>query len=130
MSDDFTYLGLSVPKLALVDGGLLVLWGVAAYFLQSADPPSITAMIPAFLGAPLLVLGILAGRNEANLHHNMHAAMVVALAMVLGGARVITGLDEMSGLAIASHALLLVVGANFMVAGIMSFRHARRLREA
>ncbi len=130
MSDDFTYLGFSVPKLAVVEGGLLVLWGVAAYFLQSADPPSITAMIPAFLGAPLLLLGILAGRNEANLHHYMHAAMVVALTMVLGGARVITGLDEMSGLAIVSHTLLLIVGTNFMAAGIMSFRHARKLREA
>ncbi len=85
MSDEFTFFGWPVPKLARVDGGFLVLWGIVAYFLQSADPPSITAMIPAFLGAPLLMLGILADRDEAHLHHYMHAAMVVALLMVLGG---------------------------------------------
>ena len=130
MSDELTFFGWSVPKLAKVDGGFLVLWGIAAYFLQSADPPSITAMIPAFLGTPLLVLGILAGRNEANLHHYMHAAMAVALLMVLGGARIITGWDEMSNLTVASHIVLIVTGACFMAAGIMSFRHARKLREA
>jgi hypothetical protein len=129
MSDEFTFFGFSVPKLARVDGSFLVLWGVTAYFLQSADSPSITAMIPAFLGAPLLVLGILAGRNEANLHHYMHAAMGVALLMVLGGARIITGWNEMSNLTAASHIVLIVTGACFMTAGIMSFRHARKLRE-
>ena len=130
MSDEFTFFGWSVPKLARFDGGFLVLWGIAAYFLQSADPPSITAMIPAFLGAPLLMLGILADRNEANLHHYMHAAMVVAFLMVLGGARVITGWNEMSNLTLASHIVLIATGACFMTAGIMSFRHARKLREA
>ncbi len=131
MSDEFTFFGWSVPKLARADGGFLVLWGIAAYFLQSTDPPSITAMIPAFLGAPLLVLGILASRNEANLHHYMHAAMAVALLMVLGGARIITEWDDkMSDLAVASHIVLILTGACFMTAGIMSFRHARKLREA
>ena len=130
MSDEFTFFGWSVPKLARVDGGFLVLWGIAAYFLQNADPLSITAMIPAFLGAPLLMLGILADRNEANLHHYMHAAMVVALLMVLGGTRVITGWNEMSNLTLASHIVLIATGACFMTAGIKSFRHARKLREA
>ena len=130
MGDEFTFFGWSVPKLARADGGFLVLWGIAAYFLQSAAPPSISAMIPALLGAPLLMLGILAGRNEANLHHYMHAAMAIALLMVLGGARIITGWDEMSNLSIASHLVLIVTGACFMSAGIMSFRHARKLREA
>jgi hypothetical protein len=130
MSNEFTFFGWPVPKLARVDGGFLVLWGIVAYFLQSADPPSITAMIPAFLGAPLLMLGILADRDEAHLHHYMHAAMVVALLMVLGGARVITGWSEMSNLTLASHLVLIATGACFMAAGIMSFRHARKFREA
>lgn len=129
MSDEFRFLGMSVPRLAIIDGGLLVIWGIAAYFMQSADPPSITAMIPSFMGAPLLVLGVLSERNEANLHHYMHAAMVVALAMVAGGARVFTDGDGMSNLALASHLMLIVVGACFMTAGIMSFRHARKMRE-
>ncbi|HIG38161.1 MAG TPA: hypothetical protein EYQ15_02460 [Candidatus Poseidoniales archaeon] len=130
MSDEFTFFGLTVPKLARADGGFLVLWGIAAYFLQSSDPPSLTAMIPAFLGAPLLILGILADRNTANLHHYMHAAMGVAFLMVLGGARIITGWNGMSNLTLASHIVLIATGVCFMTAGIRSFRHARKLREA
>jgi hypothetical protein len=60
----------------------------------------------------------------------MHAAMVVAFLMVLGGARVITGWNEMSNLTLASHIVLIATGACFMTAGIKSFRHARKLREA
>ena len=57
MEDTFTFSGLTIPNLAKVAGGILVIWGLVAYFMQSADPPSITAMIPAFMGAPLLILG-------------------------------------------------------------------------
>tara|TARA_Y100001970_G_scaffold238674_1_gene300061 strand:- start:6990 stop:7397 length:408 start_codon:yes stop_codon:yes gene_type:complete len=130
MEDTFTFSGLTVPNLAKLAGGILVLWGLAAYFLQSADPPSITAMIPAFLGAPLLLLGILAERNEANLHHYMHAAMIVALLMVMGGVQGLIDIGEKSNLAIGSHLILVLMGAIFMTAGIMSFRHARKLRES
>ena len=129
MSEEFTFLGMTIPELATYEGSFLVGWGILAYFLQSADPPSFTAMIPAFMGTPLLLLGILAQKNEANLHHYMHASMVVALLMVLGGARVITGFDTMSGLAIGSHIILILTGVCFMTGGIMSFRHARKSRE-
>ena len=130
MDDKFTFLGMTIPKLATLSGGLLVVWGIISYLTQSADPPSITAAIPAFLGLPMLGLGVIAGRDEKNLRHYMHAAMVVALAMALGGARVATGYSDMSTLAIISHVLLITVGSTFIFAGVRSFRHARMLREA
>ena len=121
MEDTFTFSGLTIPNLAKVAGGILVIWGLVAYFMQSADPPSVTAMIPAFMGAPLLLLGILSERNEANRHHYMHAAMCFALLIDVGGK---------SNLAIGSHLILVALGSIFMTAGIMSFRHARKLRES
>ena len=130
MDDEFTFLGFTVPKFAMVSGGLLVAWGIIAYLTQSADPPSITAAIPAFIGLPMLGLGVMAERDEKNLRHYMHAAMVFALLMAIGGARVITGYSEMSTLALISHLLLLVIGATFIFVGVRSFRHARKLREA
>lgn len=130
MDDEFTFLGFTVPKFAMVSGGLLVAWGIIAYLTQSADPPSITAAIPAFIGLPMLGLGVMAERDEKNLRHYMHAAMVFALLMAIGGARVITGYSEMSTLALISHLLLLVIGATFIFVGVRSFRHARMLREA
>ena len=130
MSDEFTFLGITVPRFATISGGLLVIWGIFSYITQSADPPSITAAIPALLGLPMLGLGIMADRDEKNLRHYMHASMVFALLMALGGARVITSFSDMSSLAIISHLLLLVIGATFIFVGVRSFRHARMLREA
>ena len=123
-------MGMSVTNLAKLFGAILVAWGIMAYFMQSADPPSITAMIPAFMGLPLLSLGLLADWNEPNSHHYMHAAMVFALLMVLGGAQGLIDIDGKSNLAIGSHLILALLGIIFMVAGIMSFRHARKLRES
>ena len=130
MSDEFTFLGMTVPRFAIISSGLLVVWGIFSYTTQSADPPSITAAIPALFGLPILGLGIMAERDEKNLRHYMHAAMVFALLMAIGGARVITGYSEMSTLALISHLHLLVIGATFIFVGVRSFRHARMLREA
>ena len=121
---------MTVPKIAILDGAILSSWGVIAYSIQSADPPSITAMIPAFFGLPMLVLGFLSVSNPANRHHYMHASMVFGLLMALGGARIATTFGETSRLGIVSHLLLLVVGISFMVVGIMSFRSARLERES
>ena len=119
---------MSVSRIAILNGVVLSAWGVIAYFIQSSDPPSITALIPAFMGLPMLLLGFLSERNPANRHHYMHACMVVALVMALGGARVVLG--GMSWLAIVSHLLLLQVGLSFTIVGVMSFRHARLQRES
>ena len=128
MSEEFRVLGMSVSRIAILNGVVLSAWGVIAYFIQSSDPPSITALIPAFMGLPMLLLGFLSERNPSNRHHYMHACMVVALVMALGGARVVLG--GMSWLAIVSHLLLLQVGLSFTIVGIMSFRHARLQRES
>ena len=56
--------------------------------------------------------------------------MVMALLMVLGGARVFADFSDMSNLAISSHIILIFVGVTFMICGIMSFRAARLAREA
>ena len=126
---EFKVLGMTIPRIAILNGAVLIFWGAISYFLQSADPPSITALIPAFLGFPMLALGIFSERDDRNRHHYMHASMGLSLVMALGGARIITGYSEMSTLAIISHLLLLQVGISFMIAGIKSFRHARELRE-
>jgi len=127
---EFKVLGMTIPRIAILNGAVLTIWGAISYFLQSADPPSITALIPAFLGFPMLVLGVFSERDGKNRHHYMHASMALALVMTLGGARIVTGYSDMSTLAIIAHLLLLQVGISFMIAGIKSFRHARELREA
>ncbi len=128
MSDEFTVSGLTIPRIAIYEGAILVLWGVAAYIIS--DQSSITAMIPSFMGAPLMILGLLSEKIPDMRHHLMHASMVMALLMVLGGARVFADFSDMSNLAISSHIILIFVGVTFMICGIMSFRAARLAREA
>ena len=128
MSDECTVSGLTIPRIAIYEGAILVLWGVAAYIISGQS--SITAMIPSFMGAPLMILGLLSEKIPDMRHHLMHASMVMALLMVLGGARVFADFSDMSNLAISSHIILIFVGATFMVCGIMSFRAARLAREA
>jgi len=131
MDDEFTFLGLTVPKFAMASGGLLVAWGIIAYLIQSADPPSPTAAIPAFVGLPMFGLGIMGNRNQENLRHYMHAAMIVALAMALMPIAMFwrEGIPD-SSLTLASLLALLLVGATFIFVGVRSFRHARLLRES
>ena len=128
MSDEFTVSGLTIPRIAIYEGAILVLWGVAAYIISGQS--SITAMIPSFMGAPLMILGLLSEKIPDMRHHLMHASMVMALLMVLGGARVFADFSDMSNLAISSHIILIFVEATFMICGIMSFRAARLAREA
>ena len=128
MSDEFTVSGLTIPRIAIYEGAILVLWGIAAYIISGQS--SITAMIPSFMGAPLMILGLLSEKIPDMRHHLMHASMVMALLMVLGGARVFADFSDMSNLAISSHIILIFVGATFMICGIMSFRAARLAREA
>tara|TARA_Y100000758_G_scaffold262654_1_gene201322 strand:- start:4 stop:393 length:390 start_codon:yes stop_codon:yes gene_type:complete len=127
MDDEFTIAGFTIPRIAIYDGAFLVLWGIVAYIISGQS--SITAMIPSFMGAPLMILGILSERMPNMRHHLMHAAMVLSLVMVMGGARVFAQFSEMSNLAISSHVVLILVGVCFMVCGIMSFRAARIARE-
>ena len=120
---------MTIPRIAILNGAILTAWGVISYFMQSADPPSITALIPAFMGFPMLTLGMLSEKNAKNRHHYMHASMALALVMTIGGARIVTGYSDMSTLAIISHLLLLQVGISFIIVGVKSFRHARLQRE-
>ena len=130
MGDEFCFLGMPVTRIAVLNGIVLCSWGVIAYFIQASDPPSVTALIPAVFGFPMLLMGALSQWNDANRHHYMHASMVIALVMTLGGARVVLNFSGMSDLGIVSHLLLLLVGISFTIVGIMSFRHARLIRES
>tara|TARA_B110000459_G_scaffold158565_1_gene173838 strand:- start:145 stop:540 length:396 start_codon:yes stop_codon:yes gene_type:complete len=128
MSDEFKFLSMPIPNFAMVCGGILILSGIISYLIS--DSGSLTALIPSFFGIPLLIMGFLSNRNEANKHHYMHAAMVFALVSVLGGMRIFSIWSDASDLTLLSHVILIIVGTIFMVAGILSFRHTRKSREA
>lgn len=115
----------------IVFGLLLVLLGLAGRFLTSTG--SVTALIPAFFGIPLIVLGFIA-RAERVRKHAMHGAVVIGVIGVIGALGSLLGSSlpfaERSTVAVSSQlgmALLMVV---FVALCVRSFIAARRARTA
>ena len=86
--EEFQCCGLTVPKLSMIVGGIFTVWGIAAYVIS--DMVSITAMIPTFMGAPILLMGFLSEKMPEKRKLFMHIAVVFGLLSALGGTRLFT----------------------------------------
>jgi len=125
---------VSVVTVTRVVGVVLIAVGVVAYLVT--DRSSVTALLPAFLGAPILVAGIVAAREQLRAHA-IHAALVLALLGVLGTAMnlvelpaLLSGGDVERPTAVVTSAITALIGVIYLVLGIRSFRAARMAREA
>ena len=119
----------NMPLIAIIEGLILIIMGVLFYIFPE-EKSSPTALIPAIIGAGLLVPGYLAYSNESMKMHAMHATAVFALIGTLGGLMALP--DAIAGNfdrpTIASLVLLIICG-EYMFFSIMSFRAARIKRE-
>jgi hypothetical protein len=129
-----------VPVVSVVFGLLLIALGIWSYWggglglwaplgLTPPEKLSGTALIPAFAGAALFVLGLLAFK-ESLLKHAMHgAAMIGLLGLMASGGRILmTGnVTGVSGVSLLTMTLLCAV---FVALCINSFLQARRRRRA
>jgi uncharacterized membrane protein len=119
-----------MPRVAMLFGVIFIILGLVAYFGISSE--SITALIPAFLGLPMLILGWVA-QNEKYLKHAMHGAAVLAL-LGFGGTvgglikffRMIGGEQFERGSAITVQAIMALLCLIFLVFAVRSFIDARR----
>lgn len=113
-------------------GVVLIFLGVAGYLISGRV--SITALIPAFFGAPLVLLGWLA-RDDRKRKLVMHIAVVVGLLGFLGS---VGGLFEFFGMlagqetarpgAVVARAIMAVITGYFVAVCVKSFIDARRQR--
>lgn len=114
---------MSMPLLAKIIGTLLTLLGIIAY-LASATV-SITAMIPAFIGTPLFLLGA-AAQNERWRKDMMHAAAVLSLVGLAGAClRMISSAGSAGTLALVSLVTMAVLCLVFLLFAVRSFIQAR-----
>ena len=72
----------SITKLSILVGSLLTVLGIVLYF--STGKASVTALIPSFLGIPILVCGVLA-KDEKKRKTVAHIALTLALLGALAG---------------------------------------------
>jgi uncharacterized membrane protein len=119
-----------MPGITRVVGFILIAIGVIGYL--STGAASITALIPAMVGAIMLVLA-LAARNAQARKHAMHAAVAFALIAALATLpRLIPGLmarEFQRPATIAQLAMVLVL-LFYVLMGVRSFIQARRDRPA
>ena len=117
-----------MPGTTRLVGLLLIVLGVASYVITGRT--SITAMIPAFFGAALVICALIA-RNESARKHAMHAA--VAIALIGGLAALGRGIPaamagDASRPAVISQLAMGVLMMVYVALGVQSFIAARKAR--
>lgn len=119
---------MPVRYLTILAGALLIALATAVAALSSSA--SVTVWIPAFLGIPLLVCGLLAlkpGPRAAAVHVALLLALLGGLASL--GKLVTSMTDEASGLAAMSQLAMFVICAAYLGLGVRSFVQARKERK-
>lgn len=121
-----------MPIVSIVMGALLVAVGVYGY--TASEAKSVTALIPAFVGGPLILCGLIAFK-ESLLKHAMHAAAMLGLIGFLGavgqmGRLATKGTLDMTQLGGQSAAAMAVLCAIFVALCVKSFIDARKRRQA
>ena len=117
-----------MPGTTRLYGLILIVLGIASYV--GTGRTSVTALIPAFFGAVLLVCSIVARTSEAARKHAMHAAVAVGLigglaALARGIMGALAGKNGPAVYAQLAMGLLLLI---YVALGVQSFIAARRAR--
>jgi peptidoglycan/LPS O-acetylase OafA/YrhL len=88
-----------------------------------------TALIPAAIGALILVCGAVASRNDALRKHMMHVAVVIGLlGFIATAVRLVMKATELN-LAVLSQLATSIVCLVFVILAVRSFIDARRERD-
>ncbi len=112
---------------SIIAGAILIVVGV--FVTVVSDSGSATSLIPAFIGAVFVVIGLV-GRAKPDLNkHLMHAAAAVALLAILGSLGSAIGRGS-TGWALFAQLTTIVVAGAFLFFAVQSFRAARLAREA
>jgi O-antigen/teichoic acid export membrane protein len=105
-------------------GIALILLGVVGYIASSSA--SVTALIPAFFGVPLLILGLLA-RDDNKRKTAMHIAAVIGLLGFVGSLYSLLSRGEISTPgAIVAQLIMAALTGTFVGLCVKSFIDARR----
>jgi hypothetical protein len=123
-----------MPIVSIVMGALLVGLGVYGYTASEPEHQSVTALIPAFVGGPLILCGLIALKDSL-LKHAMHAAAMLGVLGFLAAAGRLGMVAAKGGLDVSklgTQSLLAMTGicAVFVALCVRSFIAARRRRLA
>lgn len=118
-----------MPTTSIACGVLLIIIGVIGYVHgMMSDKASVTALIPAFFGLVLVILGVLANAKENLRKHLMHGAVIISLlGFIMPAGRLISKMSELTmSAAVVSQIAMAVVCLIFTILAIRSFAAARK----
>lgn len=122
-----------MPRITVVFSLLYIALGLGGFFLTGAVHK--TALIPVAIGAILLVLGLLGGKENLRMHV-MHAALLIGLLALLGTVSSLGSLPAaFEGTAarpdaVFAKAATAILSVVYLSVGVRSFIAARRARAA
>jgi uncharacterized membrane protein HdeD (DUF308 family) len=113
----------TMPKLTLLFAALLIILGLGAFLFSGSR----TALLPAYVGVVLAILGGLALAFEGGRRHLMHVGAAVALLGALAPAATLgIRAAQMSPLALAVNIGMLGLCGGLLALMVQSFVAARR----
>ena len=129
--NEFEVFGLNSARVSVIYGVILVVFAVLISLISGSE--SLTSYIPAMLGLPILVLGLMAVWAPSKQKLVMHINVVIGLVIFLAGLSVIPSLASGVNLntnlwANVSKLFMSLTGALYLTICVKSFIFIRRKR--
>ena len=125
-TEDFRVFSLSIEFLTTLYGLFMVIWAFSISFI--AESSSMTSMIPAFIGLPLVFIGIISTIKPTLRKALMHIAVLLGAIAFLGGLDFFRSMfsNYYAGL---SKLMLLITGFIYIYFCVQSFIFVRRQKK-
>lgn len=125
-TEDFRVFSLSIELITLIYGLFMVIWAFSISIM--AESSSITSLVPAFIGFPLILIGFISMLKPASRKALMHIAVLIGMLAFLGGLDFFRGMfnNYYAGL---SKLMLLITGFVYVYFCVQSFLFVRRQKK-
>ena len=129
---EYQVFGLNADEISVLYGAVLIVFAVLVS--SSSESKSLTSYIPAMLGAPIFIFGLLSLLMPARQKLFMHLNVLIGLFVFLGGLSVLGSLFSgtlftVNFWADFSRLFMSVTGALYILVCVKSFIFVRKQRE-
>ena len=125
-TEDFRIFSISIEFLTTLYGFFMVIWAFSISSISGSS--SLTSLIPAFIGSPLVLIGFMSMIKPNFRKALMHIAVLIGVIAFLGGLDFFRGMftNYYAGL---SKLMLLITGFVYVYFCVQSFIYVRRQKK-